>query len=79
MLKATLLKDVPNFEDKKIMEDKTKIEKKEYNICKDLFSMDNINSALDSLSLKYKMLNEVDIYNIIEYVLVTNRGKDNGH
>ena len=75
MLKATLLEKPPIIDSKKIKSDKIKIEKNEYNICKSLFDMDNINMALDNLSLKYKMINEVDIYNIIEYILATSKGK----
>ena len=73
MIQATLLNKEPTFKSKKSKSENVSINTNEYKRCKGLFNINSINMALDSLNLKYKMLDEVDIYNIIEHILATNR------
>jgi len=73
VLKATISDKPPIIEDKKVNNNKIKIGKNEYNRCKELFDISNISVAFERLELKYKMIDEVDVYNIIEYVLANVR------
>ena len=75
MLRATLIENKPSFSSKKKKEDYISISKSDYNRCKDIFTINRIDLALNELELKHKIINEVDIYNIIEYVLAANREK----
>ena len=56
MLKATLLNKKPNFKPSK---DSKKAE---------VIKIEQISKAIDRLGLKYKRVDEMDIYNIIEYL-----------
>jgi len=73
VLKATISDKPPIIEDEKVTNHKIKIGKNEYNRCKELFDMSNICVAFEKLELQYKMIDEVDVYNIIEYVLANVR------
>ena len=55
MLKATLLKKRPKFK---------KISKKE----SDSLNIEDIKVAIEIFNLKYKRVDEIDIYNIINYL-----------
>jgi predicted nucleic acid-binding protein len=69
---AKLLKDKPLL----VKEHKSSnllLNKKEYSLCKEALNINSIANSLDRLNLRYKLLDEVDIYNIIEDVLATNR------
>ena len=57
MIKATLLKEKP-----KISLDKSS------KASNGTFSIDSINQAFKELDLQYKRVDEVDVYNLIEYL-----------
>jgi hypothetical protein len=69
---AKLLKDKPLLE-KEHKSCNLLLNKKEYSLCKEALDINSIANSLDRLNLRYKLLDEVDIYNIIEDVLATNR------
>jgi len=57
LIKATLLKEKPN-----IALDKSS------KASNGTFSIDSINQAFKELDLQYKRVDEVDVYNLIEYL-----------
>jgi hypothetical protein len=73
VLEAKQVKEVPSFEQEQTANKSINLDKQGYALCKELFTPANINLALSELGLEYKMIDEVDIYNIIEHILVTNR------
>ena len=73
MLKATLLKSKPDLIEQNSKSVAILLKENEYSRCKEVFSISKINSAMEALELKYKMVDEVDIYNIIEHILINAR------
>ena len=67
MIEATFVDEIKPL--KAISKESIKLKKSQKLICKELFSIEAINEAIDKLDLKYKSLNECDVYNIIEYIL----------
>ena len=68
MIKAAILSKKPNLDIKK---DKSTIKasSKSINKCKELFSIEAIDEAMKSMGLKYKSLSEIEVYNLISYLL----------
>ena len=67
MIEATFVDEIKPL--KVISKERIKLKKSQKLACKELFSIEAINEAIDKLDLKYKSLNECDVYNIIEYIL----------
>ena len=67
MIEATFVDEIKPL--KEISKESVKLKKSQKLACKELFSIEAINEAIDKLELKYKSLNECDVYNIIEYIL----------
>lgn len=74
MLKATILDKKPKelLDSKKIVALSSKDKKR----CKELISVEAVADALDSMGFKYKSLDEIDIYNIIIYILDSSKEKN---
>jgi len=68
LIEATLLKTQPTLKPNKKSKPKV-LGLKESKVCKEALSILEIKNAISKLGLEYKTINEVDIYNIIEYIL----------
>ncbi len=73
MLKATILDREPKSKLKRL--DSLSIDAKRAKRCKELLSVELIAKAIDEMSLKYKKLDEIDIYNIFVYILDSSKEK----
>ncbi len=67
MIEATFAKEIKPL--KEIPKNNVKLKKSQKLACKEIFTIEAINDAIDKLNLKYKSLDECDVYNIIEYIL----------
>ena len=70
MIEATIVDNI-NIANKEF--NFKKVKSSEYAKFKEIFTIEAINIAIDELNLKYKSLNECDVYNIIEYILQKGR------
>jgi hypothetical protein len=75
VLKASLVNKKISFTLDKKDNISSFVSKGEYNRCKEIFTPNRIELALNELELRHKIVDEIDIYNVIEYVLATNREK----
>jgi len=66
VLKATILSKKPEIKiDKQELIASSKSKQK----CKELFSVEVVAKAIEDMELRYKNLDEIDIYNLIVYIL----------
>lgn len=68
MIKATVLPKKPNLTKNETI-NSVKLSTKSINRCKEFFSVELVDEAIKSLGLKYKSLDEIDVYNVISYIL----------